>query len=179
MTAALVCSILMIYTSIEVFTIPAPPSQSYDALLDEVIAAENDRRTAMKKAEKEAENKKSDAMGKFLETVKKVDEALVNMRLYFDAGKTVFDVNEGKLNAQQADVDASTPVPQSESYDELLHELTEAEINRRAVIVKVADEAERKKSSAMNKFMQTVAEADEALVNIRLYFDAENVPPKS
>ncbi|CAH0396208.1 unnamed protein product [Bemisia tabaci] len=116
MTAALVCSILMVYTSIEAFTIPAAPTQSYDVLLDELIAAENSRKTAIKKAKEEAAKKKSDGMSKFLEAAGEVDESLVKLRIYFDAGKAAFDVNKGKLSIQEEGVAAKTQLLQDQNY---------------------------------------------------------------
>ncbi|XP_072160154.1 uncharacterized protein [Bemisia tabaci] len=116
MTAALGCSIALIFISIEASPTPVPQSKSYDELLDTLRALETNRKSLLKKAVEEAANQKCNGTSKFLEIIEIADEVLVSIRDYFEAGKLMLDLNKGKLSIYQPDVIAKTQPLRDEHY---------------------------------------------------------------
>ncbi|CAH0396209.1 unnamed protein product [Bemisia tabaci] len=173
MTAALGCSIALIFISIEASPTPVPQSKSYDELLDTLRALETNRKSLLKKAVEEAANQKCNGTSKFLEIIEIADEVLVSIRDYFEAGKLMLDLNKGKLSIYQPDVIAPTPTTlHVKNYDELLESLRVLETDRKALIRGVIEKVENSKSNLTSIFLKIAEETDDLLVKIRNYFDA-------
>nr|XP_018913905.1 PREDICTED: uncharacterized protein LOC109041866 isoform X1 [Bemisia tabaci] len=107
MILALVCSHALILASSEASPTQRPSSKNFDESLDEFTAIETNRTTLIKKAVAMASDLKSNETLRFLEVVEQANEVLVNIRRYFDAGRVMFDVNEGKSNLTETEVIAN------------------------------------------------------------------------
>nr|XP_018911876.1 PREDICTED: uncharacterized protein LOC109040399 isoform X2 [Bemisia tabaci]XP_018911878.1 PREDICTED: uncharacterized protein LOC109040399 isoform X2 [Bemisia tabaci]XP_018911880.1 PREDICTED: uncharacterized protein LOC109040399 isoform X2 [Bemisia tabaci]XP_018911881.1 PREDICTED: uncharacterized protein LOC109040399 isoform X2 [Bemisia tabaci] len=116
MIAALVCSIALIFASIEGSPTTSPQSKSYDELLDALIALESDRESVLKKVVAEAANQKSNETGKVLKFIGEADKVLVKLRHYFEAGKIMLDLHKGKSKIQPADLIIKTQPLREEDY---------------------------------------------------------------
>ncbi|CAH0395910.1 unnamed protein product [Bemisia tabaci] len=107
MISALICFALIFLTSTEASVSPTtthhhtnhhhhnhPPSKSFDELLDALTAVETNCKIVIKEATEEGTERKSNETFKCLELVRQADEALVNIRHFFDAGRIFFNFSK-------------------------------------------------------------------------------------
>nr|XP_018907967.1 PREDICTED: uncharacterized protein LOC109037654 [Bemisia tabaci] len=137
MISSLGCSILLILSSIVASPTTPPQGKSFDELLDSLIAAETNRQTVLKKTLEVATERKSNVTLKFLEVMVEADEAFVNIRRFFDAGRIFFDFKKGKSDLKEVDAFMKTDLLRKENFlnDQMLklaetHKAAEAQMHQ-------------------------------------------------
>nr|XP_018913906.1 PREDICTED: uncharacterized protein LOC109041866 isoform X2 [Bemisia tabaci] len=171
MILALVCSHALILASSEASPTQRPSSKNFDESLDEFTAIETNRTTLIKKAVAMASDLKSNETLRFLEVVEQANEVLVNIRRYFDAGRVMFDVNEGKSNLTETEVIAKTQLLQEEKFMNIqMHKL-------RAIYKTMYAQMEDVPKEELNMLLRPVIDAltqsDQALTPLGQSFQIE------
>ncbi|XP_072160247.1 uncharacterized protein [Bemisia tabaci] len=102
-----------------------PTSPTYDELLDAFKAVETNRKAAIKGALEVASGRQNNVTFELLHgIVAEADLVLQNIRRYFDAGKVMFDLNQGKVNLGDAEIIAKTQLMREKLYlQDQLHRL--------------------------------------------------------
>nr|XP_018911846.1 PREDICTED: uncharacterized protein LOC109040374 isoform X2 [Bemisia tabaci]XP_018911848.1 PREDICTED: uncharacterized protein LOC109040374 isoform X2 [Bemisia tabaci] len=149
---------------------PTPTNKCFDELLDAFITVETHRKSVLKEAQNEGTKLKNNETIVFLEVLREADEALVNVRHYFDAGRILFDFRNGKSNLKPADAAQKTEILRDEKF-------LGTQMLKLATIYKILEskmgELPREALSTFRPLLDTLKHSDEALTPLAKQFEID------